>query len=501
MEVSPQAEVSRQRHLEHWLRIDHHKKPKIAELIYDSAEMSDLNYWLEIVLSAGIAALGLVVNSPAVIIGAMLISPLMGPIMAMGLALANGDLYLAIKAIANLMTSIALAVGLSALIVWLLPFHSITPEILARVNPNLLDLGIALFSGIAGSVAVIRTEAGTGVMTLPGVAIAVALMPPLCTVGFGLGSGMNTQIMGGAGLLFLTNLVAIVTSAFAIFLLTGMNSPEIRLGMAEAKRNEPFAQKISHSRLAPVLAASGQLRWRILLLAVLLGSIAVPLRTAFVQVAGETIVRGTVQDVIKGLLPSGALVSQQVAVERHSVAVRLISTEAVSDVKLKQAERDIERRTGRRTNITVASIASQTQLAGLMQRLTAPSLPPPQPKPLTITQMQQQLFERVQPVVNAVWPPEAPLQSFDLQVSPVGLVVNADYASDRSLDKISLAMIERDLKEKLSLPDLTLKATRDRNSLRILAEEKRKAQQQSSQTGSGKSEHTVSAAKPRPGSE
>ena len=218
----------KQTRLQQWLRIDSQQKPKVYAQIFNTAEIYNLNYWLEIVLSAGIAALGLVLNSPAVIIGAMLISPLMGPIMAAGLALAAGDLYLAVKAIANLAASVSLAVAFSAAIVWLLPFHSVTGEILARTNPTLLDLGVALFSGLAGSVAVCRFGGGEAVTTLPGVAIAVALMPPLCTIGFGLGSGANTRIMGGAGLLFLTNLVAIVASAFVVFLLTGMNAPEVR---------------------------------------------------------------------------------------------------------------------------------------------------------------------------------------------------------------------------------------------------------------------------------
>ena len=463
--------------LDRWLRLDPLKKPDIAAHIYQAADVSDLNYWLEIVFSAGIAAFGLVVNSPAVIIGAMLISPLMGPIMAAGLGLAAGDLYLAIKSIANIIASIAVAIGLSGFIVWLLPFHSITPEILARINPNLLDLGIALFSGLAGSVAVIRTDAGSGVMTLPGVAIAVALMPPLCTLGYGLGSGANTQIMTGAGLLFLTNLVAITTSAFAVFLLAGMHSPEVRQRMEEARKDEPFAMLLAHGRLAPIFVQGGQLRWRILLLAILLGSIAVPLRTAFIQVAGETILRTTVQDVLHNLLPSGAVVSQQLDLAPSSVAIRLFSTQNVPPAKLEEAEREIERRSGRKASITVASIASQTELADLKQRLSAPAPPPPKPRPLTIADMQQQLIDRVQPVIDAVWPPQAPLQGFDIQFSPSGVVVNAQYASPRQLGQIPLAMIERQLQQRLDLPRLTLKTKRAPDSLRILREAEKKARQ------------------------
>lgn len=444
--------------LQYWLRIDPRNKPKVYAQIFDSAEISSLSYWLEIVFSAGIATFGLVLNSPAVIIGAMLISPLMGPIMATGLALAAGDLYLAIKAVANLIASVSLAIALSAFFVWLLPFHSATGEILARTNPNLLDLGVALFSGLAGSVVVSRASGGGGVTALPGVAIAVALMPPLCTIGFGLGSGGNTRIMSGAGLLFLTNLVAIVASAFVVFLLIGMNSPEVRSEMEHSRKDEWFAQKLSHGPLSRVLANGGQLRWRILMLIVLLASIALPLRTALMQVAGEAVTRGTVQDVLKGLLPPGALVSQQVQVGRESVAIRLVSTKSVPDEKLKEAGRTIERRSGRKAELSVEAMASQSELAELMQRVSAPPPPPPKPPVETLDEIRAQLVNRVKPIVDGIWPPEAPLQDFDVSLGPAGIVLNARYQSAHALDQILLDLIVRELREKLGSPSLSLNA-------------------------------------------
>jgi len=377
------------------------------------------------------------------------------------LALAAGDLYLALKAVANLVASIFLAIALSAAIVWLLPFHSVTQEVLARTSPNLLDLGIALFSGLAGSVAVCRTGGEGAVTTLPGVAIAVALMPPLCVMGFGLGSGVNTRIMGGAGLLFLTNLVAIVSSAFGVFLLVGMNSSVVGSEMKESRKGERLAEKLSQGPLGRILTNSGQLRWRILMLVVLLAVIAVPLRTALLQVASATQIRGVVQDVVKQLLPPGALVTQQVDVGRASVAVRLISTRGVSDAKLQQAEREIERRSGRRAEVSVASIASQSELADLMQKLAAPPpLPAPKPVPASIDQMQQQLLARVTPVVQSVWPPEAPLQDFDLALAPSGVVLHVRYQSPLALGKIPLDILTRELQEKLALPTLALAAQR-----------------------------------------
>src|SRR5665647_3821084 len=155
--------------IEQSLRIDPKSKPRVYAQVYESAEIASLNYWLELVFSAGIATFGLVLDSPAVVIGAMLISPLMGPILAAGLALAAGDLYLGLKSAVNVLASMAGAVGFSAVIVWLLPFHAPTAEILSRTQPNLLDLGVAVFSGLAGSVVVCRGGGGGGVTALPGV--------------------------------------------------------------------------------------------------------------------------------------------------------------------------------------------------------------------------------------------------------------------------------------------------------------------------------------------
>jgi uncharacterized hydrophobic protein (TIGR00271 family) len=443
-----------------WLRLDPKHKPQICSQIYDSAEFSSLNYWLEIVFSAGIATFGLVLNSPAVIIGAMLISPLMGPIMATGLSLAVGDLYLSIKAVGNLVMSIAMAIALSAFFVWLLPFHSATGEILARTSPNLLDLGIALFSGLAGSVAVSRAGETGGVTTLPGVAIAVALMPPLCTMGFGLGSGANMRIMGGAGLLFLTNLVAIVASAFAVFLLIGMNSPEIRAQMELSRKGEVLAEKLSQSPLAQALLHGGQLRWRVLILAVLMGAIAVPLRTALLQLAGEAVARGAVQQALSSLLPRSALVSQQVEVGRGNVLVRLVSTKNVAGSKLRDAETEIERRSGRKTEITVATIASQSELEDLRQRLTlpAPTVPEPVPVEKTFTQIRGELMAQLTPVLTATWPPQAPFKDFDLAFGETGVVLDVRYQSEEALDPIALGLITKDLQEKLKAPGLSINA-------------------------------------------
>jgi len=202
----------------------------IEERVIESADLRDGAYWLELLFAAAIATLGLLVNSPAVIIGAMLISPIMGPILATGLGLAAGDLRLTIRAAGKLLLSAATAVVFAALLVALLPFREMTSEIAARTQPNTIDLVIALFAGAVGSVSLFKNLRGAAT-SIPGVAIAVALMPPLCVVGYGiavmatLDPLQGAAIAHGAGLLFATNFAGIALTAMIVFLLARIERP------------------------------------------------------------------------------------------------------------------------------------------------------------------------------------------------------------------------------------------------------------------------------------
>lgn len=167
-------------------------------------------------MSAGIAVLGLLLSSPAVVIGAMLLSPLMGPIMGLGFALAIGDYHWLRQSARSLAWGTVMAVGLTGALVYFSPIQTITPEIAARTQPNLFDLFVALFSAMAGAYAMIRGREGT----IVGVAIATALMPPLATVGFGLAT-WNWTVFSGALLLYVTNLITIALTAWAMARLYG----------------------------------------------------------------------------------------------------------------------------------------------------------------------------------------------------------------------------------------------------------------------------------------
>ncbi|QEE25150.1 TIGR00341 family protein [Rhodanobacter glycinis] len=193
-------------HLARWHRTQIVDQVDHAEIVAEVSPDAYLSrrYLFMITVACGIAMLGLLQNSPAVIIGAMLISPLMGPIMGLGFSLCVLNLHSMRRTLVALAVGTALALAISALITHLSPLHEATPEILARTRPNLFDLLVAVFSGLAGAYTTIKRK-GEAIV---GVAIATALMPPLAVVGYGLAVG-NFKIAGGAAFLFMTNLLAI----------------------------------------------------------------------------------------------------------------------------------------------------------------------------------------------------------------------------------------------------------------------------------------------------
>lgn len=176
----------------------------VSDSIDKGVVFKGTNLWI-LVFAIIIASLGLNVNSTAVIIGAMLISPLMGPIMGIGFGMAINDLVLLRKSISNYLFAAAVGLSTSTLYFLLSPINVAHSEILARTSPNIYDVLIALFGGFAGILATSSKLKGN---VIPGVAIATALMPPLCTAGYGLAT-LQFTFFFGALYLFLINTVFI----------------------------------------------------------------------------------------------------------------------------------------------------------------------------------------------------------------------------------------------------------------------------------------------------
>ncbi|MFA5299219.1 MAG: DUF389 domain-containing protein [Lutibacter sp.] len=221
------------------IRHDTDKKGTIED-IKENISMKGHTAWV-LVFSILIASIGLNISSPAVVIGAMLISPLMGPILGIGLSIGINDIDTLKRSLINLGLMIVLSLATSFLFFLIPLFRNETPELLARTSPDVRDVFIAIAGGLALIIAISRRSKQTN--TIAGVAIATALMPPLCTAGYGLAIG-NFSYFGGAMFLFSINTVFIGLAAFVI--VKFLNFPMVKYqDFAKRKRIAQLASSIA----------------------------------------------------------------------------------------------------------------------------------------------------------------------------------------------------------------------------------------------------------------
>lgn len=316
----------------------------IVELRRDEADLS-ARFLFMTVMSAGIAILGLIQSSPAVVIGAMLIAPLMGPIIGLGFAMASGDYVWLRKCAKSVAIGSLLAVVFCAVIVFLSPLKTVTAELAARTRPNLFDLFVALFSGMAGAYALIRGREGAVV----GVAIATALMPPLATVGFGLATA-NWTVFSGALMLFVTNLVAIALTAAVMARLYGFTTD--------------LSEK--HSR------------WQNILILGTLIALAIPLGMSLRTIAWEAQASRQINSTLAAQFDSNSRVSAvQISYDTSPIRVdATVLTPRLNPDAEKVAEARLAQRLGRQVELaltqyqvgTSQSAAERQQLANARQR-------------------------------------------------------------------------------------------------------------------------------------
>ena len=311
-------------------------------------------YWLELSLAAGIATLGLVLNSAGVIIGAMLIAPLMTPIVELAMGLVVTSSTLVINALGRALASVLFVIAAAALITTALPFHEPTNELLARTAPTVLDLVVAMFCAVAGA-AVTARPSPAGASTAAGTAIGISLVPPLCACGFGLGTG-DARIAEGALLLFVANFCAILTFAGLFFGLVGFGATtivagdggaEVESGGHVARWKQALIRRLDRRLAQPHGAAL-----RLLIPVLLLVAVMVPLTRALRDVTYEVRAR---------------------AAMRRLVQSEPLLTEAL------QMTTDVQRRTVRVSAVVVGSVAEGQ---GLEHRLRAALVASGAPGPL-----------------------------------------------------------------------------------------------------------------------
>ncbi|MFC5411957.1 DUF389 domain-containing protein [Larkinella bovis] len=204
------------------LEEDKEDEADVIQAISRGIEFRGVNLWT-LIFAIFIASIGLNINSPAVITGAFLISPLMGPIMGIGMGVGINDLAMIMRALKNLSIAVCISLLTSTLYFFISPLHLAQSELVARTSPTAWDALVAFLGGLAGIVAGSRKEKVTNV--IPGVAIATALMPPLCTAGYGIATG-NLYYFAGAFYLFLINGICISLATFLIVRFLGYHQKE-----------------------------------------------------------------------------------------------------------------------------------------------------------------------------------------------------------------------------------------------------------------------------------
>ena len=276
----------------------------LYQLLRENATSSPA-YLTLMVLSTLLASVGLFSNSAPVIIGAMILAPLMGPLISLSMGLVRQDNSLFFNSTRTLLIGLFLSLGFAAMATFIMPIETVTSEISARLTPNLLDLAVAVISGIAGAYAHARVDAAK---SMAGVAIAVALVPPLAVTGIGLG-WLDFNIAWGALLLFLTNFVGIILAASLTFII---------LGFAPFKR----------AKKGLVIAS----------IAVLL--VSIPLIFSFMQLSNESSIIEQLEGKQIGKVTLRH-VSAQTA-QPLSLSVQLVSPDALTNNKLDLIKSEIE---------------------------------------------------------------------------------------------------------------------------------------------------------------
>lgn len=314
--------------------------PERRRQVYDhicNLSTPSFSFYVLVAISTVIAAYGLLANSTAVVIGAMLVAPLMGPIFGTALGLLSGDRKLFLHAAASVMYGLLLAIFVG-LLIGLMPLRlDYGPEIQARIRPTLYDIIIALASGVAGAYALVDEKVSPA---LPGVAIATALVPPLTTCGLCLAT-LRWEWAAGAFLLFLANLLAIQIAAATVFAIFGMTTLHTAV---ETRHRSLFW------RFAPSLA--------------LLIAIGIFMTHTLLEVIEENRFRQSVEDTLANDLrfTTGAQLSEIRTEEQngqYSVMATVLTPQEFTPIQVGKAERSLRQSVHPRINLVIRSLISR----------------------------------------------------------------------------------------------------------------------------------------------
>ncbi|RJR16312.1 MAG: TIGR00341 family protein [Nitrospiraceae bacterium] len=388
-------------------------------------------YFVTLTLANLIALSGLINNSAPVIIGAMLISPLMGPILSFGFAFITGEEVVLQKAVRKITMSVVLTIVVAALASVVSPLQEITSEIASRTKPNIYDLAIAFLSGTAGAVAICTKK--NYLTIVPGVAIATAVIPPLSVTGFGFGIGSLSIAFGGF-LLFFTNFVAIIIATCAVFYFYGFKPSMI------------------------TEADVAYLKKRVILLAVVLFIISIPLIYTLHKSISEI---GTHKQI-------SVLLKQELDREKESklqtfsyiekddvleISAVVNTVEYIKDPDIEDIERDISAALETVVKLNLDQIKVQPR--GLKEQVVVTIAPPKPPWEVLKTSREEvvkvvkQTIGRVEKLISP-----SPVTDFQTGFNDKSLAVSIDLIikRDEALSDDQILLLKRLIADELGLP-------------------------------------------------
>ena len=428
-------------------------RPTLYRETAEAATDTDLPFWSVLLLSGAIATLGLALNATAVVIGAMLVAPLLGPLLGLSLALAVGDGRLALQTALTILLGALGVIGLAALLFVVLPFQDVTPEIASRTRPTTLDLGIAVFSGLAGAVVTVSREHRLSA-SIPGVAIAVALIPPLGVAGFAIGTG-RWEMVQGPLLLFGANLGGIVLSGMGAFLLVGMHRDDVveTARRWHEKADLPgLAGRISRSHLLRRVRVLSSPISRAALVLAFVAAVAIPLTSSLQQILRETRIEGAASAAERALQADGSasVLSRDITVGDASaqIRMRIATTRWIDEATRAKIEARTSGAVGEPVTLTLEQlIASDSDLDAFADMMPNET-PPPVASPATVSETPTAALQRLRGEVSDVLdglalPDSVRVLGADVGLGPGPSTFLVAYAAPRRLSADAEAIVAR----------------------------------------------------------
>lgn len=433
----------------HVLGVEPEERSDVVRRLFTPRRRDALEYWSQLLLSMGIATLGLALNSTAVVIGAMLISPLMGPIVELAVGLVVASPVLTVRSFGRVTGGIAAVVGGAAALTLLLPFQEVTPEIAARTSPTALDLSVAIFVALAAALSTVRSSSST-TSAAAGTAIGISLVPPLCVIGYGVGI-RDTAVAGGASLLFITNLTAILCIGVLSFWALGFDTVDTdawdHAALAGARPGGPMYRVLSS--LNRVFGLRYGKAIRVLVPLILVAAVAFPLSRALDQVAWEVRTRGAVAAIIDDATTDGSLVQSRVSVGGGAISTSLYLVGSPGEAS--GVERDLRARIERETGVTPTVRVTAVPDLEAMRQAAADRSSPAADAAAAATQVARFHTEATD-ALRRVWPGEAlgPVVGVGVETRDSGLVRVTVRHLGPPADAAARALLGRALSERLS---------------------------------------------------